>query len=259
MLFDLRGKRRRLIQVIYGSLALLMGGGLVLFGIGGEVSGGLLDGLGVGGGGANSRSADFDEQADRLERRAQQNPRNAQLQLQIARTRYLAGNADAERDENNQVTAYTDESVAQFEQAAVAWERYVKLADEPNPNVAIFMATSYAVLNDAKGAAAAQTIVADDRPSPTTYFELARYRYFADDFEGGDRARDRAAELAERQQKGQGAEIRKALNEARKQARTYLRQQRQARTTGADSQPNPFQNPLSGGGLGGGAGAPATP
>ena len=34
MLFDLRGKgRRRTVQVIYVSLAILMGGGLVLFGI----------------------------------------------------------------------------------------------------------------------------------------------------------------------------------------------------------------------------------
>ena len=44
MLFDLRGKgRRRTVQVIYLSLAILMGGGLVLFGIGGATSGGLFD------------------------------------------------------------------------------------------------------------------------------------------------------------------------------------------------------------------------
>ena len=44
MLFDLRGRgRRRTIQAIYLSLAILMGGGLVLFGIGGEVQGGLFD------------------------------------------------------------------------------------------------------------------------------------------------------------------------------------------------------------------------
>ena len=44
MLFDLRGRgRRTTVQVIYLTLALLMGGGLVLFGIGGDVSGGLVD------------------------------------------------------------------------------------------------------------------------------------------------------------------------------------------------------------------------
>src|SRR5512132_305976 len=54
MLFDLRGKRRRAVQVTYLGLALLMGGGLVFFGIGGSVSGGLLDAFkGGGGGGGN--------------------------------------------------------------------------------------------------------------------------------------------------------------------------------------------------------------
>ena len=56
MLFDLRGRRRRLVQVTYLMLALLMGGGLVLFGIGGDVSGGLFDAFtGDGGGGAATR------------------------------------------------------------------------------------------------------------------------------------------------------------------------------------------------------------
>src|SRR5215217_1581794 len=46
MLFDLRGRgRRRTVQVIYLSLAILMGGGLVLFGIGGATSGGLFDAI----------------------------------------------------------------------------------------------------------------------------------------------------------------------------------------------------------------------
>ena len=46
MLFDLRGRgRRNTIKVIYVSLAILMGGGLVFFGIGGDVSGGLVDAI----------------------------------------------------------------------------------------------------------------------------------------------------------------------------------------------------------------------
>ena len=39
MLFDLRGRRRRAVQATYLMLAVLMGGGLVLFGIGGDASG----------------------------------------------------------------------------------------------------------------------------------------------------------------------------------------------------------------------------
>ena len=39
MLFDIRGKRKRLIQVTYVTLAVLFGASLVLFGTGSGVSG----------------------------------------------------------------------------------------------------------------------------------------------------------------------------------------------------------------------------
>jgi len=58
MLFDLRGRgRRRTIQAIYVTLAVLMGGGLVFFGIGGNTSGGLFDAFK--GGSGSSRAADW--------------------------------------------------------------------------------------------------------------------------------------------------------------------------------------------------------
>src|SRR5919202_798507 len=48
MLFDLRGRgRRNTVKAVYITLAFLMGGGLVLFGIGGggAISGGLVDAI----------------------------------------------------------------------------------------------------------------------------------------------------------------------------------------------------------------------
>ena len=58
MLFDLRGSgRRRTVKIVYITLAFLMGGGLVLFGIGGGggISGGLVDAItGTSGGGDTS-------------------------------------------------------------------------------------------------------------------------------------------------------------------------------------------------------------
>ncbi len=58
MLFDLRSRgRRRTVQFVYLGLAVLMGGGLVLFGVGsGTSGGGLLNGL-SGSGSGNSGSA----------------------------------------------------------------------------------------------------------------------------------------------------------------------------------------------------------
>jgi hypothetical protein len=56
MLFDLRGSgRRRTVKIVYVTLAFLMGGGLVLFGIGGggALSGGLVDAITESDGGGN--------------------------------------------------------------------------------------------------------------------------------------------------------------------------------------------------------------
>src|SRR5436305_1999714 len=64
MLFDLRGKRRRAVQVTYAGLAVLMGSGLVFFGIGGSVSGGLLDAF-KGGGGGSSGNKLIEQRIDR--------------------------------------------------------------------------------------------------------------------------------------------------------------------------------------------------
>src|SRR4051812_49997896 len=55
MLFDLRARgRRTTIKVIYVFLALLMGGGLIFFGIGGATNGGLLDAFKGGNGGTSA-------------------------------------------------------------------------------------------------------------------------------------------------------------------------------------------------------------
>ena len=63
MLFDLRGRgRRRTVKIVYITLALLMGGGLVLFGIGGggAMQGGLVDAI-TGSSGGDTGTERFDK------------------------------------------------------------------------------------------------------------------------------------------------------------------------------------------------------
>ena len=95
MLFDLKGKRKRLVQVVYVMLAVLFGGGLVLFGVGGNVSGGLIDAF-RGGGDGGTTSA-FSDIVDRAERRAARNPDDPEAQVAVVRAQFnLASSTDAE-------------------------------------------------------------------------------------------------------------------------------------------------------------------
>ena len=99
MLFDLRARgRRRTVQAVYLTLAILMGGGLVLFGIGGSVSGGLFDALGLTDGSSGSATGGRDTLEDVEKRAAAQvraNPRNAPAWAELARTRFqLAGQGE---------------------------------------------------------------------------------------------------------------------------------------------------------------------
>src|ERR687894_702719 len=80
MLFDLRGRRRRAVQATYLTLAVLMGGGLVLFGIGGDVTGGLLSEGGIfsGDGGSSQAEEEQDERLREAEADLRSNPQNAE-------------------------------------------------------------------------------------------------------------------------------------------------------------------------------------
>ena len=93
MLFDLRGAgRRRTVKVVYITLAFLMGGGLVLFGIGGDVSGGLVDAITERGGGGDDGSDRFRKQEAAALKRTEANPQDAPAWAALARARFqLAG------------------------------------------------------------------------------------------------------------------------------------------------------------------------
>src|SRR3712207_7260733 len=92
MLFDLRARgRRRTVQVVYASLALLLGGGLVLFGIGGDVQGGLWDGI-FGDGRQDSGNEQIEQTREDAQERTQQSPRDPAAWAALALAEYqLAG------------------------------------------------------------------------------------------------------------------------------------------------------------------------
>ena len=127
MLFDIRGKRKRIIQVIYVFLALLLGGSLVLFGIGGDANGGLGDA-------ARHRRQQQQRRQHRVQRRGRRgrgearrpNPENTAALLSLARYNYLNGQQSLEVDEDQGTQTLTDEAITDFEASIDAWERYLK-------------------------------------------------------------------------------------------------------------------------------------
>ena len=199
MLFDLRGSgRRTTVKAVYLTLALLMGGGLVLFGIGGDVSGGLVDALTENNGSTSSSDSTFRNRAERATRAAQADPQNAEAWAEVARTRYQYAGAGDFLDRNT--GQFTAEGKAQLEQAAAAWEKHLELAkNKPDDRVATVMVSAYsqAGLNEPEKAVQAQEIITEVRPKDSTFATLAVLAYQAGQTRKGDLATKQALELAD--------------------------------------------------------------
>ncbi len=206
MLFDLRGRgRRRTVQVIYLGLAILMGGGLVLFGIGGATSGGLFDAInGNGGGGSNSGTAALERTATTAQQATVADPQDAAAWARLVKARFQLAGTDNGVDANGNFTAAGKRRLVPVEQA---WDRYVAL--DPNPpddTVAGYMvqAFSSAGLDKPDKAVRALEMIIDVRGGPdaeaTTrsnlYSQLAVYAYAAGQNRKGDLAAAKAVSLA---------------------------------------------------------------
>ncbi len=198
MLFDLRGSgRRRVVKVVYITLAFLMGGGLVFFGIGGggALPGGLVDAITQGGGG-DSGSDRFREQEQAATAKARANPTNAAAWAAVARARFTLANSGENIDQNT--GNYTDAGAEQLAAAGRAWQEHLKLAGKkPDPRVASLMVQAYAGIGDLDHATQAQEIVAEDRNSAGAYATLATVAYQAGQVRKGDLATAKALELTE--------------------------------------------------------------
>ena len=199
MLFDLRGRRRRAVQATYLLLALLMGGGLVLFGIGGDVSGGLLDAF-KGGGGPSADSA-FKDRIDKQEERLQANPQNQAVLANLVRDYYSL--ATSQRPEGS--VGFPPETRDELQQAGAYWQRYSKLAENPSPAVAGYALQIYDVsgLNRPKQAQAAASILARNANDAPSYLRLVSYAARAGDTRTADLAGQKAVDLAPKDQRKQ--------------------------------------------------------
>jgi hypothetical protein len=216
MLFDLRGAgRRTTVKVVYTLLAILFGGGLVLFGIGGSVSGGLVDAITGSQGSTPAGTGEFQKRADAAQRAAEAKPKDAAAWAEAARARYQLALTGDFLDQNT--GQFTDAGKQQLRIAASDWEKHLALNPKPpNASVARQMVTVYSSgLNDPAKAVTAQEIVTEDRPTSRTFATLAVLAYNAGQTRKGDLARAKALSLADADQR---ETLKSELDQAKQQA-----------------------------------------
>jgi hypothetical protein len=204
MLFDLRARgRRRAIKVIYLFLAVLMGGGLVFFGVGGNTSGGLFDAFKSNGSGSGSTDSRLTKQVDTYQARVKASPSDARAWAALTRAQYQVAGLGANYDQNaGTFTAKGKKALVTVEHS---WDRYLALnPPKPDPNLAALMVQAFSPtgLSRPTKAVAAQEIVVDaNTPSAGQYSTLAVLAYQAGQTRKGDLAAAKAVSLAPKDQR----------------------------------------------------------
>jgi hypothetical protein len=259
MLFDIRGKRKHVVRVVYAILALLMGASLFL--VVGPVNIGSL----LGNQTTSSNSAQiFEERAERLERELRKRPHDEVLMLALARARLAAGGAQVEADPTTGQPIVPPTARGEFEKGAQAWHRYLKqVGGEPNPTVAFSVAktfftlaassSSYEELFENLGeAAAAERLVVAARPSVNSLTTLAEFEYLAGNSAAARKTTKKAEGLAT--SKTEKKEIAKLAKEKGKVGKELQKSAKAAAKAEKGKAKERLENPL--GGLGTGTSVP---
>lgn len=183
------------MKVIYTGLAVLIGVGLIGFGVGSVGGGSLFESVSKEGKGSNSSYA---AKVTAAKKKIAKNPNDAAAW--IALTEAQLHEADSSESYNSSAGTYTAKGKEQLRRAASSWSSYVALNPQP---VSLKLAKEVAVifttegLNEpAKAVEVLQILVASEPNSPSLYSQLAEYSYLAHNERQGDLASKRAVALA---------------------------------------------------------------
>jgi hypothetical protein len=254
MLFDIRGKRKNVVRVVYACLALLMGASLF-------VAVGPFNVAEFFGGGGTTSAADIsEEQAERVEQRLAKDPKNEDLMQSLIRTRIGAGRALSVENPTTGVPEITPESIEQYEAAQEVWLRYLNQAgNEASPTTAALIASTYfnvaehgeslGVIDESiNQAARAESVAAEATPNLNSLTTLAIFQYFNGEFAAGDKTAEQAANEAPA--KSQAKTVEKQMAGYRKRAEKWRQQRKKLAKQQAKTGKEQLENPL--GGLSGG-------
>ena len=192
MLFDLRSRgRRRTVQGVYLFLAILLGGGLVLFGVGaGNGLGGLLNAFG---GGSNNQSSIISSAEKTALKQTQKNPTDPAAWAALETARYQNASSSGF---SSATGTYTTAGKKELAKATAAWQKYLALTKNPGNDLAIFAGNAYGALGDYANSAAAWEVATQSDASSVKSFEcLAMTAYAAQQTRKGDLAAAKAASM----------------------------------------------------------------
>lgn len=210
MLFDLKGKRRRTVQVTYVALAFLMAVGLIGAGVGSGTSGGIFNLFG-GGGGSGSGNKTIDRRIKAAERTLRLNPKDQAALASLVRSHYTLASATT----NQNTGQFSADGKKELVKASAAWQRYVAAnPKKPDTSLAGLMVVAYSNggLNQAANAATAAEIVATARNDAQAWLQLVQYASLAHQTRKADLAGQKAIQLAP---KGQRKLVKQSVAQAK--------------------------------------------
>jgi hypothetical protein len=188
VLFDLQTpRRRRVVRVVFGGLALIFAISFVFLGVG--TGGGGFSFSDLFGSGGGSSSTAFDDDIDNAQAKLAVNPNDTATLATLVQLHYSAANANTD---SNGVPS--DDGVQQLREAADTWNKYVKASKgNISPTAAVYALNTFdllarldfstartdtsstealtdinAAVDDWKSAAQAQQALIDKQPQKTT-------------------------------------------------------------------------------------------
>lgn len=261
MLFDLQSPRRRAaVKVIYAMLAVLIGGGLLLFGVGSSATGGLLDALGLRDS-SNDASKIYSDEIATAQKALKKDPGNEAARLDLVSLYIQQGNQQLEVNQQTGQSTATPAASTSYNLAADQWDLYLKgNPKSPDSGLALQLANSFFLMAqsassatdariDVENAAAAQRVAANENPTVGNLNSLAVYLLYAGSFGQArgviSQALAKAPAADRKDLQKQFDQVEKSAKAFEKQVATESKSQSKAGGSGAGG-----SNPLSGGGLG---------
>jgi hypothetical protein len=247
MVFDIRGKRRHVVKVVYGILAVLMGASLFL--VVGPVNIGSL--LGTNSSSGSNLAAEYEKRAEKIEFELQKQPGDEELLAKLTNARMNAGQQSFAVTETGETLA-TVQSRTQYQKASAAWSEYLEATQEPTANLSqkmanvLFSLAQYSrtypeAQSNIDAAAEAQKLYAEARPTLNSLSTLALYELYAGNTKAAEAANKEAE--AKATSKFQREQVGNQFDSTKKTAAAFQKERSEAEKAGKEAAEAKKANP----------------